>query len=258
MPQITGYNGAAGPIQATVNIGPEQPPWRKGHIPQYSRNQLVELQAMFDELEQAKVLSRPEDLGITDEYLNPSFPVKKPSGGHCLVTAFADVTRYSKPQPSLMSDVSSTPCTIAPWRYLIKTDLTQAFYQIPLSQSSLKYCGIATPFKGIRVYTRSAMGMPGSETALKEMMCHVLGDPIQEGCMSKLADDLYCGGDSLETLLSNWRRVLESLDSCNLHLSPTKTIIWLKSTTIIGWIWSQGTLSANPQRIAVSSLCPLP
>ena len=43
--------------------------------------------------------------------------------------------------------------------------------------------------------------------------------------MTKLADDLYCGGDSPETLLSNWRRVLESLDRCNLRLSPTKIII---------------------------------
>ena len=133
-PQITGYNGAAGPIQVTVNIGPVQPPQRKGRIPQYSSNQLVELQAMFDELEQAKVFRRPEDLGITVEYVNPTFLVKKPSGGYRLVTAFADVSRYSKPQPSLMPDVNSTHRTIAPWRYLIKTDLTQAFYQIPLSQ----------------------------------------------------------------------------------------------------------------------------
>ena len=91
-PKITGYNGAADPIQATVNIGPVQPPQRKGHIPQYSRNQLVEPQAMFDELEQAKVFRRPEDLSITVEYLNPSFLVKKLSGGHRLVTAFADVS----------------------------------------------------------------------------------------------------------------------------------------------------------------------
>ena len=257
-PKITGYNGAAGPIQATVNIGPVQPPQRKGRIPQYSRNQLVELQAMFDELEQVNVFRRPEDLGITVEYLNPLFLVKKPSGGHRLVTAFADVARYSKPQPSLMPDVNTTLRTITPWRYLIKTDLTQAFYQIPLSQSSLKYCGVATPFRGIRVYTRSAMGMPGSETALEEMMCRVLGDLIQEGCVTKLADDLYCSGDSPETLLSNWRRVLESLDRCNLRLSPTKTIICPKSTTILGWIWSQGTLAASPHRIAVLSSCPPP
>ena len=67
--------------------------------------------------------------------------------------------------------------------------------------------------------------MPGSETALEEMMCRVPGDFIQEGCVTKLTNDLYCGGDSPETLLSNWRRVLESLDRCNLRLAPAKTII---------------------------------
>ena len=67
-PQITGHNGAPGPIQATVNIGPVQPPQRKGRIPQYSRNQLVQLQAMFDELEQAEAFRHPEDLGITVEF----------------------------------------------------------------------------------------------------------------------------------------------------------------------------------------------
>ena len=117
-PKITGYNGTAGPIQATVNIGPVQHPQRKGRIPQYPRDQLVELQAMFDELEQAKVFRRPEDLGITVEYLNPSFLVKKPSGGHRLETAFADVARYSKLQPSLMPDVNTTLRTITPWRAL--------------------------------------------------------------------------------------------------------------------------------------------
>ena len=97
----------------------------------------------------------PEDLPITVKYLNPSFLVKKPSGGHRLVTAFADVSRYSKQQPSLMPDVNTTLRIITPWRYLIKTDLTQAFYQIPISQSSLKYCGVAIPFRGIRVYARN-------------------------------------------------------------------------------------------------------
>ena len=257
-PVITGYNGAAGPIKATVNMGPVQPPQRKGRVPQYSRNNLVQLQAKFDELEQAQVFRHPEDLGITVEYLNPSFLVKKPSGGHRLVTAFADVARYSKPQPSLMPDVDTTLRTIAPWRYMIQTDLTRAFYQIPLAQSSLKYCGVATPFRGIRVYTRSAMGMPGSETALEELMCRVLGNLIQEGCVAKLADDLYCGGDSPETLLSNWRRVLEALDRCNLRLSPMKTVICPKTTTILGWIWTQGRLSASPHRIAVLQSCPPP
>ena len=150
---------------------------------------------------------QPKDLGITVEYLNPSFHVKKLSGGHRLVTAFADVDCYSKPQPSLIPDIDSTFRTIVPWKYIIKTDLTRAFYQIPLSKSFLKYCGVATPFRGIRVYTRSAMGMPGSETALEELMFRVLGDLLQEGHVAKLADNLYCGGDTPEELLTTRARV---------------------------------------------------
>ncbi len=42
------------------------------------------------------VFVRPEDAGIHVEYVNPSFLVKKSSGGYRLVTAFADVGRYSK------------------------------------------------------------------------------------------------------------------------------------------------------------------
>ena len=199
-PAIVGYNGIAGPVQASVNIGPVQPPQRKGRVPQYSHDKLVELQQKFDEWEQRQVFRRPENIRVTVEYLNPSFLVKKPSGGFRLVTAFTDLGLYSKPQPFLMTDVDSTLCTIAPWKYIIKSDLTRAFYQIPLSKASTKYCGVATPFHGIRVYTRSAMGMPGSETALEELMCRVLGDFLQEGCVTKLADDLCCGGDTPQEL----------------------------------------------------------
>ena len=93
-----------------------------------------------------------------------------------MVTAFADVGRYAKPQPALMPDVNSTLRQIVQWKHIIATDLTSAFFQIPLSRNSMKYCGVVTPFRGVRVYTRSAMGMPGSETALEELMCRVLGN----------------------------------------------------------------------------------
>ena len=118
---------------------------------------LVNLQEKFDDLESQGIFQPPENLGITVEYLNPSFLIKKPNGGHSLVTAFADAGRYSKPQPSLLPDVDSILRTIAKWKYIIMSDLTSTFYQIPLAKSSMKYCGVVTPFRGVRVYTQSAM-----------------------------------------------------------------------------------------------------
>ena len=257
-PKFPGYNGAVGPFEAVVNMGPVQPPQRKGRLPQYAHDKLQDLQDKFDELERMGVFARPEDLGITVEYLNPSFLIKKPNGGFRLVTAFGEVGKYSKPQPSLMPDVDSTLRTIAKWKYLIATDLTSAFYQIPLSKRSLKYCGVVTPFRGVRVYTRSAMGMPGSETALEELMCRVLGDLLKEGVVAKLADDLYCGGNTVDELLHNWRLVLQALYKCHLRLSAAKTTICPKNTTILGWIWSNGTIRASPHRLATLHTCVAP
>ena len=102
------------------------------------------------------------------------------------------------------------------------------------------------------------MGMPGSETALEELLSRVFGDLIQEGVVAKIADDLYCGGDTPSELLYNWERVLINLQKSDLALSARKTVIAPKSTTVLGWIWSEGNLTASPHRIATLSTCDRP
>ncbi|XP_068723885.1 uncharacterized protein [Montipora capricornis] len=183
-------------------MGPDEPPQRKGQLPQYARNKLVELQDKFDQVEELGVFKRPEDIGISIEYLNPSFLVKKQSGGYRL--------------------------------------------------DSMKYCGVATPFKG-GVYVPSAMGMPGSQTALEE-----LRNLLQEGIVVKIADDLYCGGNTPYELLENWKNVLQALYQCDLHLSASKTVVNPTSTTILGLIWRSETLQASPHRITTLASCPAP
>lgn len=252
-PAISKYNGASGKIQATVNMGPSLPPQRKGRLPQYNRHTLQELQAKFDELEEAGVFAKPDEVDTVVEYLNISFLVRKPNGGTRLVTSFGEVASYSKPQPSLMPNVDTVLRDIARWKYIIKSDLHSAFYQIPLAKDSRRFCGVATPFKGIRVYMRSAMGMPGSETSLEEVMSRVIGDLIEEGCVAKLADDLYVGGNTPVEILHNWERVLARLSHNNLRLSASKTVICPTTTTILGWLWKDGTISASPHRISALS-----
>ena len=51
-------------------------------------------------------------------------------------------------------------------------------------------------------------------------------------------------------------RVLDALQKSNLKLSPSKTVICPRSTTILGWIWTQAVLSASPHRVAVLAKCP--
>ena len=69
------------------------------------------------------------------------------------------------------------------------------------------------------------MGMLGSETALEELMSRVLRELLMENGVAKLADDLYCGGDTITDLADNWSQLLMALDKSSLRLSPAKTII---------------------------------
>ena len=202
-PSIGRYNDAHGKVRARVNIGPVSPPNRKLRVPSYSSDHQQILQSKFDELEQQGVFVRPEDIDVAVEHVSPSFLVRKPSGGYCLVTAFTTIGEYSKTLPTVMPTVDQTLRTIANWKYIIHTDLRDAFYQIPLDRDSMKWCATPTPFKGLRVYTVSAQGMPGSSETLEEMMCAVLGPLIQEGSVAKIADDLYVGGEDIPSLFRN-------------------------------------------------------
>ena len=157
-------------------MGTVLPPQRKGKLPQYSRDKLSLVQEHFDHLEKLGVLAKPETVGVNIEYLNPSFLVKKGENSFRLVTAFTEVGKYCKPQPTLLPTVDSTLRAIACWNYIITTDLKSAYFQIPLSKDSMKYCGTVSPFKESRVYTRCAMGMPGSETALEELLSRFIED----------------------------------------------------------------------------------
>lgn len=252
-PVVPKYNGTSGMIEGNVNMGSTKPPQRKGRLPSYNREMLIRLQQVCDDLEGYGVLAKPEEVGVQVENLNLTFMVNKPGGGHRLVTSFAEVGHYARPQPALMPNVDQVLRNIAGWKYIIKTDLRKSFYQIPLAHSSMKYCGIVTPFKGVRVYTRCAMGMPGSETALEELMNRVLGNFVMDGWCAKIADDLYVGGDSPQELLSHWISVLSQLKRNNLGLNAPKTVIAPKSTIILGWEWSGGTLKATSHKVSALS-----
>ena len=58
--------------------------------------------------------------------------------------------------------------------------------------------------------------MPGSETALEELLCRVLGYLLEEGVVEKLADDIYCGGNTVAELQRKVRRLLPCFADCGL------------------------------------------
>ena len=122
----------------------------------------------------------------------------------------------------------------------------------------MRYVGVNTPYKGTYVYTRSVMGLPGSEAAWEELLCRILGDLVQSGGVIKLVDDLYLGADSVDNLLKLWEEVLDRLQKNGLKLSPKKTVCSPTSTVILGWLWTSGSITPTTHRIDALKACDPP
>ena len=110
----------------------------------------------------------------------------------------------------------------------------------------MPYLATVTSFKGLCVYTTCVMGMPGSSEYLHELLSRILGDEKTKGWVLIIADDLYICANSVDGLLSNWSAVLQKMQSNNLSLSATKTIVCPKSFIVLGWKWMSGNLSITP------------
>ena len=257
-PNFGVYNDRSGHIRAKVNFGPVIPPTRKPKLPFYNQATLQLLQEEADKLEAHGVLAKPEDIGVDVQYASPSFLVKKPDGTYRFVTAFNELGQYTRILPTSSTTCDEVLRRLSSWKYIIKTDLTKSFFQIPVSKASIPFLGTITPFKGLRVYTRSAMGMPGSSEYLQELLSRVLGDFLQQGFVIKIADDLHICGNSPEELLSNWSAVLHRLLENNLTLSAPKTIICPTTTTIVGWKWTAGQISVCSHKLSPLISAPPP
>ena len=252
------YNGHAGKFSHVINLGEKLPPQRKGRIPIYNRGDMEKLQEKFDELLDAGVLARAEDVGVPVEYVHPSFLVKKSSGGYRLVTSFGEMAEYARPQPTGTSNVEHVLLQVGQWKYIIKADLKSAYYQILLSPESSKFAGVMTPYKGTLVYLRSVMGLPGSEAALEEVLSRIFGGLMKEGKVAKLADDLYVGAETVEELLTTWDEVLRRLLLNGLKLKPDKTECCPVSTIILGWQWENGSLRPTSHKMNALAACEPP
>ena len=249
-PEFTGYNDYSGKIRAHLNLGPVLPPPQKGRLPLYDNGNLELMQQHSDELERLGVLVCPEDVGIIPQHVSPSFLVNKSNGMKRYVTAFNDIAKYCRLPPSKITKCDDVLRQIGSFNYIVKTDLTKSFFQLKMSKDSMAYLGTITPFKGVRLYARAAMGMPGSSEWLDELCSRVMGDLLMKRVVLIIADDMFVGGKTIEELLKNWSLLLATLARNNLKLSAQKTVVAPKSTVVLGWVWSSGTLSPSQHKVS--------
>ena len=146
-PRYSRYNGNSGPYKASLVFGPVLPPPSKPCFPLYDQASLQTLQEEADKLEELGVLAKPEDVGVDVIHASPSFLRKKPDGSWRFITSFLQLGQFVKVPPSTHDTCEEVLRKLASWKFIIKTDLTAGFFQIPVTKSAMQYLGTVTPLR---------------------------------------------------------------------------------------------------------------
>ena len=253
------YNGYYGDSDPSINFTSVPPPNMKVYTPKYSTEMNRILAEKMDQLHEFGVLRRPEELGISVEFVSPCLVVPKGDGdGYRLVTDFSALNVHVKKFPSTSPTIAQAKIALASKKYHIHMDLANYFYQSGVRKEDAQYLGVMHPFKGLLVYVVRPQGLKNASEQAYETLAKVFGDMVMDGKMTRMADGLFVLADSIVELLDNFQEALTRIKNSNLTLKPSKLIIVPRETIVFGWSLKDGKWSPTEHTIVTLSRAELP
>ena len=256
-----GYNQFSGKHMCKLKwANNERPSSKKVHCVQYNSQLNALLQQVCDQLTADNVLGIPQQENVEVQHVMPCFLRKKQRAKDKplselttkdvrLVVNTCELSKYMKSLPAKVCKPQDVYNRLGNWKYIVKTDLFQGFFQNHLHPEAMQWCAVLTPFGGLRFFKRGIQGLINQTEELDELLAKLFNKMLTEGRLVKQADDLLTGGNTIEEALENLSEMLVICKNNNIKLSPSKTFIFPKTVDILSWLWSEGgTLAPSPHR----------
>lgn len=182
----------------------------------------------------------------TSQFINPILPIKKGDQIRPVLDArFLNkriIPEYERPIPTdeLLSKYQGA-------KYLSTTDLSAAFFQIPLSNDSKQYT--AFMYKGqIYQYTVLPYGLCNSVASFMRCINAVLGPEILSNTIPYI-DDLITGSKTFDEHIDHLDKLYTKLLKYNLKIKFSKTLICREEIPCLGHILTTEGVKVDPEKI---------
>ena len=206
----------------------------------------IHLKKYFDE-EVDRMLAMDIIGPSTSEFCSPSVMVEKPNEDKNIYRLTQDyrgvnsITRFdAEPMPSIEADLYK----FAGAKFISEVDITRAYYQIPLEESSRRYTAFATS-KGLMEYKRLPFGLStacATYTRLMKLVMENLPDNADQH-ISVYFDNIYVATPTFDLHLQILDLVFTRLGKFGLTARPSKCHFAYPDVKYLGFRVSNGELS---------------
>ena len=229
------YNGRFGSVDNSLRFSSQPAQSSKVATPNYTPEMTKLLAEKMDKLRKAGVLMTPEELGVTPEFISPSFLVPKGDGTWRLVTDFTHLNKILRKHNSSNPSIKDAKRDLAKKKYRVELDLSEYFFQHRLKRGDTAYLAIQHPYDGVLCYASSPQGLKNSSELAYDLLARIYGPMIAKGKLTRMADSLFPIGDTWEELNDNYSEALNRAELSNLTFKPSKTLVGPRSSTLFGW-----------------------
>lgn len=208
-----------------------------------------------------KELDRLLDLGVVEpsnsSWNNPIVLVPKKNGAFRLCLDSRRINSISKRDAYSLPLISDILNSLGGARYLTTLDLNDAFFQIPLEESSKEKTAFTIPKRGLFHFVTMPFGLHGASARMMRLMDKVLG-PEFDGKVFCYLDDIIIISASFEEHIELLRRVKQKLLNAGLTINVKKSIFCRDSLKYLGFVIDSKGLRTDPDKVKAIVDFPIP
>ena len=145
---------------------------------------------------------------------------------------------------------------LANTKYLTSLDLASGYWQVGMEPASQEKTAFIT-YSGLYEFTVMPFGLCNAPATFQRLMENVLAGLAREKCIVYL-DDVLVIGQTFQDHLTNLRDVFTRLLKAGLKLKPTKCKLAQRKVEFLGYVVSDGGISADPKKVMAVSDFPKP
>lgn len=142
-------------------------------------------------------------------------------------------------------------------RFLSAIDLSDAFWQIPLDQSSRQKTAFAISGKGYYQFCRMPFGLCNAASSLVKLMDQVIGCDLEPQVFTYL-DDLIIASENFEEHVQLLEEVATRLTAAGLTINVIKSNFCVKELKFLGYIVNEDGLKTDPEKVSAVINYPAP
>lgn len=208
-----------------------------------------------------KELDRMLKLGVVEPshsaWNSPILLVPKKDGSLRLCLDSRTLNSLSSKDSYPIPYVSSILDSLGGAKYLSTIDLTAAFWQIPLEESSKEKTAFTVPKRGLFHFVRMPFGLHGASSRMMRLMDKIFG-PEFEGKVFYYLDDIIIISTSFEEHMSLLRKVRQKLSDAGLTINMDKSVFCRDSLKFLGFVVDNQGLRTDPDKVKAIVDFPIP